>query len=368
MDIPTALFHQLAVSLANGGVRLPLCVRCITIGGEAVGLEYLRQWFESSSAQTVELVNTYGTTEAGAVVAMDLLEDSAVTLDKRHTAIGRPLNHCKAYVLDESYQPLPAGCVGELHIGGSGIARCYVNQPAMTAASFVPDPFSQFGERMYKTGDLARWSATGTLEYCGRSNHSLKIRGHRIELEDVEQCILRMSGVQACAAVCRSDSSGSSKLVCFVVPDQKFLGVDEFKTRMRGELPAYMTPSLVYAVDSLPETPTGKIDRIALQARVPGLSGAAHQSRPPSNSVEAKIAAFWAEILEVDHVGVDEDVFALGANSLNCIQVASRIRDEFGVELPIHLMFSHTRVAEIAVEVSQAKVDQSTIEFADGRV
>ncbi len=366
MDLPTALFHQLVSSLSSGSARLPACIRSITIGGEAVGLEYLRQWFQST--HNVQLFNTYGTTEAGAVLTMESLAESDVNGALRYVSIGRPLRHCRAYVLDDSCELVPAGCVGELYVAGSSLGRSYLRLPDMTAASFVPDPFSVSGERMYKTGDLVRWSHAGVLEYCGRSNNLLKVRGHRVELEDVEQCILCMTGVRVCAVISTSDRSGSSKLACFFVPNADFPGIENLRKQMREELPAYMTPSLIFSVDVLPLTPTGKINRLALKDKVPLMTASAQTSRPPSTPTEAAVAALWQEILEVECIGADENVFALGANSLSCIQMAARIHDRFGVELPIHVFFSHSCTSEIASLILETGGEQSPIQFIHGRV
>jgi len=264
--------------------------------------------------------------------------------------IGRPIANTELYVLDARLRPAPVGVAGELYIGGSGLARGYLGRPSLTAERFLPDPIGpRPGARIYRTGDLARWHADGTLECLGRVDHQVKIRGFRVELGEVESALLKHPDVREAVVVAREDAAGEQGLVAYIVarPGPVPTAVD-LRRPIQGALPDYMVPSAFVVLDELPLTPNGKVDRNALPAPDAARSAPSGAYIPPRNAIEEAVAAAFADVLGRDKVGARDDFFDLGGHSLMAAQLLARLRDAFGVELPLKDLFDTPTVAGLA--------------------
>jgi len=340
VDPPTAYWHQLAADAAALEL-LARTARLVLSGGEAMSLAAARDWAAGPAAAAgVRLLNGYGPTEA--VVTCTAYEvPSTLPEGVVHVPVGRPLPGRAAYVLDAWMQPAPLGVPGELCIGGT-LARGYLGRPAATAAAFVPDPFSPVpGARMYRTGDLGRWRAEGTLEFLGRIDFQVKVRGYRIEPGEIEARLAEHPGVREAVVLAREDA-GETRLVAYVVAEVE---TDVLRADLRRSLPEHMVPSAFVFLDALPLTPNGKLDRKALPA--PELASA-ETYVAPRTPVEEVLAGIWAEVLRLERVGVQESFFGLGGHSLLATRVVSRIREVLGVELPLRALFEGPTVAELS--------------------
>jgi amino acid adenylation domain-containing protein/FkbM family methyltransferase len=297
------------------------------------------------------LANNYGPTECTCTVASARVE--AHGEGARAPSIGAPVDNTRAYVLDAWLRPVPVGVPGELCVAGVQVARGYLGRPGPTAAAFVPDPFSgEPGARMYRTGDRVRWRADGTLEFAGRLDEQVKVRGFRIEPGEVEAVLRRHPGVAGCAVVAREDASGDRRLVAYLAGE---VDTDELADRLRRSLPAYMVPGAFVVLDSLPLSPNGKVDRNALPA--PEQAAAADGYAAPRTPTEEVLAAVWAETLRLERVGARDDFFALGGHSLLAARLVSRVREVFGVEMPLRAVFEHPTVAGQAAVLEELRRD-----------
>jgi acyl carrier protein len=261
------------------------------------------------------------------------------------------------YLLDEGLNPVPVGMEGELYIGGDGLARGYLNRPDLTAERFIPDPFSKTpGARLYKTGDRARRLPDGAIQFLGRNDFQVKLRGFRVELGEIETVLTSHPGVKEAVATVREE--GEKRLVGYIVAKEPAPAPHELRRFLRERLPEYMVPSTFVFMDRLPLTPNGKLDRRALP--VP------EQTRPeleetfvaPRTPVEERVAGIWAEVLGLERVGVYDNFFNLGGHSLLATQVVSRVREAFQVETPLRVFFETPTVAGLAVAVEEVLIEQ----------
>ncbi|MCP4658654.1 MAG: AMP-binding protein, partial [bacterium] len=267
--------------------------------------------------------------------------------------IGRPTAATSVAVLDRRGLPVPLGVVGELSIGGAGVARTYLNRAARTAERFVPDPFAGHPDRrLYRSGDLVRWLAEGEIEFLGRIDHQVKIRGLRIELGEIESALARHPAVRDAVVLARErEETAEPWLVAYAVrrEEAQAVGAGTLRAWLGESLPAYMVPSAFVMLDTLPLNPNGKVDRAALPA--PERTGAEGSLAAPSDPVEELLAGIWEAVLDRDRVGIRDNFFELGGHSLMATQVVSRIREAFGVELPLQRLFEAPTVAELATIV-----------------
>ncbi len=292
------------------------------------------------------LLNTYGTSEIWDATWFDLGELSP---EARRVPIGRPLANVRPYVLDAQLQLLPAGVPGELCVGGVGVGAGYWRRPDLTAERFVPDPFAAAADaRIYRTGDLARLLPGGNIECLGRLDRQVKLRGFRVELAEVERALLDCAGVRQAAAVLQPGPGGDARLVAFVVPsDGPFVSPATLRDELRQRLPDYMVPATMTSLDSLPLTPSGKLDRAALPNAVVSQA----EPTPPRTPVERALAVAWCELLERPAVGTGENFFELGGHSLLAIRLLTRLRSEFRVPLALRDVFEARDLAELAATV-----------------
>jgi amino acid adenylation domain-containing protein len=333
-----------------------LALRLVIFGGEALELQALRPWFARHGDQVPQLVNMYGITET--TVHVTYRPVSLADLDRvpASSPIGRPIPDLRLYVLDRQLQPVPIGVTGELYVGGAGLARGYLNRPALTAERFLPDPFGAPGGRLYRTGDLARRRPDGDLDYLGRADDQVKIRGFRIELGEVESALLRHPAIREVVAVAREDTPGDRRLVAYlVVGGQGTPDAAELRRWLEGTLPEYMIPAAFVPLEALPLTPHGKVDRKALPAPEADRAGLRVEFVAPRNAAEEVLAAIWAEVLGLERVGIQDDFFELGGNSLLATQVMSRLRQALRAEVPLRALFEAPTVAALAERAGAAR-------------
>ncbi|MGW7574649.1 amino acid adenylation domain-containing protein [Streptomyces sp. NPDC054765] len=312
------------------------------------------------------LVNQYGPTEITVLTTAVLLQPEEDAAPGRLPSIGAPITNTRTYVLDEHRNPVPVGVPGELYIGGIGVARGYLERPELTTERFVPDHLRpDAGGRLYRTGDLVRWLPEGELEFLGRIDNQVKVRGYRVELGEVETALLREESVAQTAVLARQQRSGHHDLVGYVVA-QGPEGVDPegVRTRLAEQLPDYMVPTVLVVLDAFPMTTTGKIDRRALPMPQERASGG-DAATAPRNPTEEALAQMWAEVLGEGPVGVEDDLFALGANSVLTLQITSRIRERFGIRVSAREIFAARTVAALAAEVRRKVLDDSRRAPAD---
>ncbi|OPF84591.1 non-ribosomal peptide synthetase [Streptomyces antioxidans] len=321
----------------------------LLLGGEALVGEALAAWRERHPAATVW--NVYGPTEA-TVNCTEYRIAPGDELPGGPVPIGRPQGNVRAYVLDAGLAPVPAGVAGELYIAGPALARGYLNRPALTAERFVADPYGAPGTRMYRTGDLVRRLAGGDLVFAGRADDQVKLRGHRIELGEVGAAVAAHPDVAAQAVVVREDQPGTRRLVAYATarPDRTLDGA-AVREGIARALPEYMVPDAVVVLDALPLTAHGKLDRAALPA--PEFRSEAAE-RAPRTPQEEILCALFARVLDVERVGVDDDFFALGGNSLSAVRLLSRVRSAFGAEVDVRAVFEAPTAERLARRLSSA--------------
>ncbi len=318
-------------------------IRLLILGGETCPQDLVRRW----AAPGRRMVNTYGPTEATVIATYgDLSPTSPVT-------IGRPLPNYAVYLLDEELRPVPAGQVGEIYIAGTGLARGYLNRPDLSAARFISSPFSS--ERLYKTGDLARLTASGELEFCGRGDTQVKLRGFRIELAEIESALMQSADIQ-CAVVCLREEGGVQKLAAFVIA-RAGCSVEEpsLKSHLRSLLPGYMIPSTIDALPVFPSLPSGKVDRKSLPAPASRDRELDPSYDPPRTPVERKLAAAWEMVFAPAVVSRTDDFFLdLGGHSLIAATTVSRLREQPAFAgLSVLDVYHFPTVAALAAELEQ---------------
>jgi amino acid adenylation domain-containing protein len=324
-------------------------LRWLIATGEALPSEVCRRWM--ARYPHVPLLNAYGPTECSDDVTHHLVAEPPV--GDGPAPLGRPLQNTQAYILDGGLTPVPIGALGELYIGGDGVGRGYIGRPDLTARAFVPDPFSGHpGARLYRTGDLARYRDDGTIEFHGRLDHQIKIRGHRIEPEEIAAQLERHPGVRQ-AAVCQQPAAGSSEaqLAAYVVPEPTRQPTAwELREFARQQLPEHMVPVLFAFLEALPLTRNGKLDVAALPEAAPVVH-AQYRAVPPLTAIEETLVGIWEEVLGRPVVGVSQNFFELGGHSLLATQVTTRVRSAFDVELPLRDFLQDPTVKGLADQV-----------------
>jgi amino acid adenylation domain-containing protein len=343
-----ALMKQILNSLRTDRERPYEQIRHVFTGGEAIAPDLLREMQRAFSSAQLNVL--YGPTEA-TIICSHYRVTNAETLG--HQLIGVPLGNMRLHLLDAEGNLVPIGAAGEIHIGGACVSRGYINHPELTAEKFIPDPFSEeAGARLYKSGDLGRYLPDGNIEFFGRGDEQVKVRGFRIELGEIGAVLGSHPAVRERVVIVREDTPGDKRLIAYLVVEQTTtLDVGEFRSYLKERLPEYMIPSAFVFLDSLPLTPNGKVDRHALpapDAARPDLQAALIAPRTPT---EETLAALYAQVLNLKEVGIHDNFFALGGHSLLAIQVTSRVRDEFQVEVPVQSLFDAPTVAGLAENI-----------------
>jgi amino acid adenylation domain-containing protein len=329
-------------------------VRAFVIGGENLLAETLRLWRDH--ARSTRLFNEYGPTET--VVGCCVHEVQASDPSSGSVCIGRPIANTQLYVLDESMRPVAHGVIGELFIGGTGVGLGYLNRAELTAERFLADRFSGVsGARLYKSGDLARYRSDGTLEYLGRADDQVKIRGYRIELGEIEATLAAEPTVQACAVLAREDEPGNKQLVGYIVSrNGDEADTDDLRAFLKERLPDYMVPAQFVCLDSLPLTPNGKVDRKALPAPSNASAG---EGGPPQTETETAVAAIWSELLGKDGIGIQDDFFDLGGQSMTAVGLVARLRAAFDVNIELATLFERPTIAGLSEAIDMLVLTSS---------
>jgi amino acid adenylation domain-containing protein len=342
--------------LCDPDIPLPRQLRLVVIGGEQAERHALEAWFSRPGARP-RLVNQYGVTEA--TIASSALEVDGT--DAACLSIGRPYRGVRVYITDRDGQLMPPELEGEMCIGGIGVGRGYLNQAGASAAKFVKDPFSTSpSARLYRTGDIACWNERGEIEYLGRRDSQVKIRGLRVDLGEICCGLRKNPDIRDAAVILREDTPGARRIAAYVVFAAP-LSRDEVRSHLRDFLPEHMLPDDVVAVDALPFTESGKLDRAALPKPVAQLRDSGHVVA--ETPLESALAGIFAEVLKLDSIGTDEGFFDLGGDSLMAAQVLARVRQTVGVDLPLAAMFEAQSVAALSLQILaqlEAAADTST--------
>ncbi|CAI8914647.1 hypothetical protein EMIT048CA2_390002 [Pseudomonas chlororaphis] len=349
-----------AIAALQRSGQIPPGVRIINLAGEP-----LKQALVDTLYQQPGLVHVY-----------DLYgpsEDTTYSTYTRREAggqanIGRAISNTQSYILSPDLQPVPVSSAGELYLAGAGVTRGYLARPGLTAEKFVPNPFSCDGGRVYRTGDLTRYRADGVIEYIGRIDHQVKVRGFRIELGEIEARLVQQAAVRE-AFVLAHDGDNGQQLVAYIVPGDAEAAVagdaqvalrESIKTALKEHLPDYMVPTYLLFLEALPLTPNGKLDRKAL----PKVDAQQMQQVyvAPQSELEQQIAAIWADVLKLDRVGLSDNFFELGGHSLLVAQVVTRVKQQFGVDIPIRSLFGAESLSAFVEKVQALRETTSSLQ------
>ena len=347
LDLPTAFWHEWVYELTLLHERAPDCLRLLVLGGETASPARMEQW-QAIGGDSVSWLNTYGPTEGTIIAtAFDPQHDAAAPLQPE-LPIGRPIANVQIVLLDKHQQLAPIGVPGEVYIGGAGVARGYLGQPELTAQRFIPNPYSRTpGDRLYRTGDQARYRADGNIVFLGRIDSQVKVRGYRVEPGEVESVLSRHPAVRQVAVVARKLKGEENQLVAYVVADATTSLIADLREHLKSNLPDYMLPAVIEPVETIPRTLNGKVDQRALPQ--PGSRLDAQSPRAePVTPVQQVLADIWAQVLDIPQVGLFDNFFDLGGHSLMATQVVARILDVFHIELPLWKLFETPTVAGMA--------------------
>ena len=345
-------FRALARADEEAGVRLER-LRTVVFGGEALHFESLRGWLERYGPARPELVNMYGITETTVHVTWHTVGPADLELEQTGSRVGTAIPDLRTYVLDPAGYPVPIGVPAELYVGGAGLARGYLGRPALTAARFVPDPFSgERGGRLYRSGDRARWRTDGTLEYLGRIDQQVKVRGFRIELGEIEAVLLAQPGVAGAAVVVRGEGDGATLVGYVSAAESGAPSPSALRAALRQHLPEYMVPPAVMVIERIPLTANGKLDRRALPAP---RYAADVLAEAPKNYLEVQLIQIWEEELGVEGIGPTQSFFELGGNSLLALRLFSRVNEVLDCDLPVSTLFTGATVRAMAEAVDEQR-------------
>jgi amino acid adenylation domain-containing protein len=347
---PSSFQELMKADEAAGGAH-ELALRYVIFGGEELQMSSLRAWFERHGDQHPRLVNMYGITETTVHVSYRPLSMADTAAG---SVIGRPIPDLEIYLLDAELHPVPPGASGEIFVGGAGVGRGYLQRPELTKQRFVDNPFNGNPvSKLYRSGDLARWLPDGDLEYLGRIDNQVKIRGYRVELNEIVAALNTHPAVQASAVVARKDETANLRLLAYVVVSQDKVppAADELRDLLSARLPDYMVPAVFLQLQSLPLTPNGKLDFNALPAPDDNNMLPNENYVSPCTVLEEKLLLLVADLLGVDRVGMNDNFFLIGGHSLFGTRLIARIRDSFGVDLPLRSIFESPTPAQLAQQI-----------------
>ena len=358
---PSAFRQLMQADVELGNANTPLDLRYVIFGGEALDPSSLQTWFACHGDSSPQLINMYGITETTVHVtyrrirAGDLLNGASM--------IGQPIPDLQLYLLDENMEPVPVGVAGEIYVGGAGVALGYWNRPELTAQRFLCDPFSPVpGARLYRSGDLARRLWNGDHEYLGRADDQVKIRGFRIELGEIEAALTQHQAVREALVLARSAGSGDAQLTAYLIAEKgQTISLPELRTYLKDKLPEYMVPAACVFLEKFPLTSHGKIDRKALPE--PSLTAREDEESyvAPQTPAEQALAEVWAQVLDIDCVGVEDSFFALGGDSIRSIQVRALARER-GLHFLLQQLFQYQTVRQLASQITGAEVGSNRSE------
>jgi amino acid adenylation domain-containing protein len=356
--LTAGLFHQMMDADPGHPFRH---LRQLLAGGDVLSVRQVHKFLKEYP--DCRLINGYGPTENTTFSTCGELRE--MPEDAHSVTIGSPIANSTAYVLDDEMRPVPSGERGELYLGGNGLAHGYWNDPALTAKRFVPNPFVRTpGDRLYRSGDLARFLPDGNLEFTGRIDNQVKLRGFRIELGEIEAVLAQHAEIAQVAAILREDDPGDKSLVAYVVAQShERPKASELRAHLRKRLPEYMVPSAFVFLEKLPLTPNGKVDRKALPVSNRDRSTREDSYVAPATASESRLCAIWAEVLHTNRVGAIDNFFDLGGDSLLASRILSRVRKEFGVLLPLHAFFQQPVVSHVARVLELAQKENSGIQL-----
>jgi amino acid adenylation domain-containing protein/thioester reductase-like protein len=343
VNLPAAYWHDWVSELVREKSRLPACLRRVVVGSEAVGAEHLALW-RQHVGEGVAWNNAYGLSECTITSTLYSPPERQEHTRGGTVPIGKPLSHAQAYVLDDGLRQVPAGTSGELYLGGVGLARGYLHRPELTAERFIPDPFGGApGSRLYRTGDLARWLPDGNLEFLGRRDQQVKLRGFRIDLGEIEAVLRQHPAVEEAVALLQEPSPGVPCLAAYVVV-REAISEERLRGALQEWLPEHLVPQALLVLPKLPRTAGGKIDRQALpMPRVPEADAGG-----PRTPIQETLTALWVELLGTPRPGLHDDFFAAGGQSQLAARLLARIRQEFQVELSLQALYLTPTVAGLA--------------------
>jgi amino acid adenylation domain-containing protein len=323
-------------------------LRHLLVGGEALDPRAIARAFRNNAPQ--HLLNGYGPTEATTLASTYVIE--SIQEDARSIPIGRPISNTQVYVLDERFEPVGVGVVGELYLAGAGLARGYLNRSELTAERFIANPYGEAGSRMYRSGDLARWRADGNLDYVGRADDQVKIRGFRIELGEIEGRLQEQDAVSQCAVVVREDVAGDKRLVAYVVAASgASIDAADLRQELGRSLPEYMVPSAFVEIEQLPLTVNGKLDR----KKLPAPEWKSREYEAPRGETERVIAEAFAELLKLERVGREDNFFELGGNSLLATELVRQLRRQ-RLQLKVRDLFAAPTPAQLAEATEDVRI------------
>ena len=356
--VPSMLRLFLAVADRNKTRSL----RDVFCSGEALPADLQQRFFDTLDAR---LHNLYGPTEAAVEVTYWMCRQQGAAVS---VPIGRPISNMRIYILDGRLQHVPPGEIGEIHIGGIGVARGYLNRPELTREKFIPDPYGAGpSDRLYKTGDLGRFNPDGVIEYLGRIDNQVKIRGFRVEPAEIEAEIARDPMVRDCVVIAREDSPGMKRLIAYVAADPGQFSIASTRQRLQQTLPEYMVPASFVVLRAFPLNPNGKLDRAALPKPEKSRPDLAQAYIVPGTTLERTLAKVWADLLGLDKVGVDDNFFDLGGDSLQVLRMVADLQQQEGIKLPVVKVFQYPTVGALAAFLQGEHNGISLIESIDER-
>lgn len=346
LQIVPSMLKELGSTQEFGSCKSLTDVFC---GGEALLPETINTFFKHNCSGA-KLHNLYGPTE----VTIDTTAFTCTAKDAKGdvSRIGKPIMNTKVYVLDTKMQPVPSGIMGELYISGDGLARGYLNNPEMTEQKFLPNPFSNNkNDRLYKTGDLVKWDSNGTIEYHGRCDNQVKIRGYRIEVNEIESHLEKIPSIHQCIVKPERNQDDSMSLSAYLILEQNSLiSALDIRTLLKKNIPEYMIPTRFYVVDKFLNTPSGKIDRKFLPIPSRRLRSGTNYAAP-NNSTEQALQNIWCSVLKMDNLGIYDDFFELGGNSLSAMNIMSHIQEQFSLALSVRILFDFPTIYSLAKEI-----------------
>ncbi|HGY55853.1 MAG TPA: amino acid adenylation domain-containing protein [Caldithrix abyssi] len=360
---PSAFRQLMYAEEQVGNAPFKTHLRYIVFGGEALELNSLLPWFERHGDEQPRLINMYGITEITVHATYRPITLADVKAN-RGSVIGEAIPDLPVYILDRHLQPAPIGVPGEICVGGAGLARGYLNRPELTASRFVANPFTtKTGERLYRSGDLARYLINGDIEYIGRMDNQIKIRGFRVELDEIETLLEQHPGIRQALVTTAKDPRGDNIITAYLVSNDEPIPTSrDLRDYLRQQLPEYMVPSAFVMLDKFPLTPNGKIDRRALPDPLENRMELEREYIAPRTPTEEMVAQIFSELLNVPQVGATDHFFELGGHSLLATQLLSRIRDSFKIELPLKILFENPTVEKLAAGIDSEALNKEGID------